>query len=256
VFVVCDVGQGDGLVLRVGAGQAMVVDAGPDPVPMRHCLDELGVRQVPVLMFTHFHSDHITGMPAVFEGRRVGEVWVDPFASPPAGADQVRAEAARREVPVRVPPVGETGQLGDVSWQVLGPVAEHRSVAGEAQSAEENDASLVLMVTVAGLRILLTGDVEPPGQQAIVASGADLRADVLKIPHHGSAQQDPGFIAASHARVAIASEGKDNDYGHPAPRTVRLVQSLGMTFLRTDLDGSVAIVSDGARMRVVTQHAH
>lgn len=256
VFVVCDVGQGDGLVLRVGAGQAMVVDAGPDPAPMRRCLDELGVHRVPVLMFTHFHSDHITGMSAVFERRQVGEVWVDPFASPPAGADQVRAEAARHGVAVRVPPVGETGRLGEVGWQVLGPVAEHQSVAGDAQSAEENDASLVVMVTVAGLRILLTGDVEPPGQQAILASGADLHADVLKIPHHGSAQQDPAFLAATHARVAIASDGKDNDYGHPAPRTVRLVQSLGMTFLRTDLDGSVAIASDHGRLQVVAQHGH
>jgi competence protein ComEC len=114
-------------------------------------------------------------------------------------------------------------------------------VPEQDDSSRQNDSSLVIMVTVARLRLLLTGDVEPPGQQAIVKTGADLRADVLKIPHHGSAQQDPGFIAATQARLAIASAGVDNDYGHPAPRTVQLVRSLGMTVLSTAQDGSVAV---------------
>jgi competence protein ComEC len=78
---------------------------------------------------------------------------------------------------------------------------------------------------------------------------------VLKLPHHGSAEQDPGFLAASHARLAIASDGLDNAYGHPAPRTVRLVESLGMTLLRTDLDGSVAVASRNGVLSVVAQHA-
>jgi competence protein ComEC len=111
----------------------------------------------------------------------------------------------------------------------------------------------VIMVTVAGLRLLLTGDVEPPGQQAILGTQADLRADVLKIPHHGSAQQDPAFFAATQARLAIASAGPDNDYGHPAPRTVQLVRSAGMTLLRTDQHGSIAVRLDRDRLGAVTQ---
>ena len=122
---------------------------------------------------------------------------------------------------------------------MLGPV-DHLAF-GQDESSMQNDSSLVIMVTVARLRVLLTGDVEPPGQQAIVDTGADLHADVLKIPHHGSAQQDPDFIAATHARLAIASAGVDNDYGHPAPRTLQLVRSLGMTVLSTNQDGSVAV---------------
>ena len=109
------------------------------------------------------------------------------------------------------------------------------------------------MVKVSGLRLLLTGDVEPPGQQAILATGVDLRADVLKIPHHGSAQQDPAFFAATRARLAIASAGVDNDYGHPAPRTVQLARSAGMTLLRTDQDGSVAVRFDRERLAAATQ---
>jgi competence protein ComEC len=109
------------------------------------------------------------------------------------------------------------------------------------------------MVTVARLRLLLTGDVEPPGQQAIVESGADLHADVVKIPHHGSAQQDPGFLAATHARLAIASAGVDNDYGHPAPRTLQLVRSLGMTVLSTNQVGSVAVGLSNGQLAAVKQ---
>ena len=254
-FVACDVGQGDGLVVRVGRGQAVVVDTGPDPAPMKRCLDSLGIEQVPLLVLTHFHSDHVAGLAGVLDGRSVGELLVSPLASPPGEVSTVETAAAGLGVGVRVPAVGDSGQLGDVSWLVLGPVGEHRPSEGDGESAEENDASLVLMVTVRGVRVLLTGDIEPPGQQAIVASGADLRADVLKLPHHGSGNQDPGFIAATSARVAIASAGLDNDYGHPAPRTVRLVESLGMTLLRTDQDGSVAIGGDAAGLTAVTQHA-
>jgi competence protein ComEC len=108
-------------------------------------------------------------------------------------------------------------------------------------------------MTVGGLRLLLTGDVEPPGQHAILATGADLRADVLKIPHHGSARQDADFLGATHARVAIASAGLGNDYGHPAPRTIGLVRSLGMTLLRTDTQGSVAITLRDGSIGAVTQ---
>ena len=101
--------------------------------------------------------------------------------------------------------------------------------------------------------MLLTGDVEPPGQQAILASGVDLRARVLKIPHHGSARQDPAFFAATGASIAIASAGVDNDYGHPAPRTVQLARSLGMTVLHTDVHGGVAVTRRGDQLGVVTQ---
>jgi competence protein ComEC len=134
---------------------------------------------------------------------------------------------------------------------VLGPA--RRPQLEHSESAVENDSSLVIAMKVRGLRLLLTGDVEPPGQQAIVASGVDLRADVLKIPHHGSARQDADFLAATDARVAIASVGLGNDYGHPAPRTVSLVRSLGMTLLRTDTQGSVAVTLRAGSIGAVTQ---
>ena len=119
--------------------------------------------------------------------------------------------------PVLTPAVGAAGSVGDLGWQVLGPRAGTADeVAAEDESGRQNDASLVVM-TVAGVRVLLSGDVERPGHEAIVAAGSDLHVDVLKVPHHGSSRQDQAFLAATHARLAIVSAGVDNDYGHPAP---------------------------------------
>ena len=251
VLVVCDVGQGDGIAIETGRGSAIVVDSGPDPVAMRGCLDRLQITRVPLLIITHFHADHVDGLVGVLQHRHVGQLWVSPLAPPGALAAIVRQQAAARGIPVNAPSSGTRASVGEAQLQVLGPV-DHVA-ADQDDSSKQNDSSLVIMVTIAGLRLLLTGDVEPAGQQAIISSGADLRADVLKIPHHGSAQQDPSFLAATHARLAIASAGIDNDYGHPAPRTVQLVQSLGMTVLRTDQDGSVAVRLVNDRVAAVTQ---
>jgi competence protein ComEC len=250
-FVVCDVGQGDGLVLWAGAGTAVVVDSGPDPVRMRRCLDGLAVRRVPLLVLSHFHADHADGLAGVFAGRDVGRVWVSPLAEPVGEVAAARELAAAHRAPVEVPAPGTRVTVGETTLDVLGPLTP-RGVDADA-SAVQNDASLVLRADVAGLRVLLTGDVEPPGQRALLAAGADLRVSVLKVPHHGSARQEPAFFAATGATVAVASAGQDNDYGHPAPRMLALARTLGMTVLRTDQNGAVALTGRDGDLHAVAQ---
>jgi competence protein ComEC len=108
------------------------------------------------------------------------------------------------------------------------------------------------MVEVSGLRILLTGDLEPESQRAILATGADLRADVLKVPHHGSAQQEAAFIAATDARLALISAGRDNDYGHPAPRTLDLLSHQSTRTATTLTNGSLTITNPGNHLTLTT----
>lgn len=254
-LVACDVGQGDGVVVPVGRGAAVVVDTGPEPEPMDRCLRQLGIHSVPLVILTHFHADHVGGLAGVVSGRRVGEVWVSPLPSPAPEVERVRALAAEAGAAVRVPVVGTSGSVGAAHWELLGPTGATGGGVGaeEGESSAENDSSLVLRLTVDGTRILLTGDVEPAGQRAILATGVDLSADVLKAPHHGSARQEREFFAATGAAVVVTSSGVDNSYGHPAPSMITMARSLGMTVLRTDVQGGVALTCSGHELRAVTQ---
>jgi competence protein ComEC len=101
--------------------------------------------------------------------------------------------------------------------------------------------------------MLLTGDIEPPAQQAILdahPNPADLAADVFKVPHHGSANQTPALIAAVNPRASLISVGANNTYGHPADRTLTLAASTGATVFRTDRSGDVAVLGTAGRLRV------
>jgi competence protein ComEC len=97
-------------------------------------------------------------------------------------------------------------------------------------------------VTQRGVRILLTGDLSADAERRILDRGVDLRADVLKVPHHGSADTDARFLSATGARVALVSVGLDNPYGHPAARTLTLLVRDGMQLHRTDREGDLAVV--------------
>ena len=218
VFAVCDVGQGDALFLVTGAGEAVAVDTGPDPAKEDACATRLGITKVPLVILTHFHADHIDGLPGLLRGRSVGAIETTTVDDPPSGAAQVQRIAAAAGIPVsRVAP-DEQRTLGPLSWRVLWPQAEHplaqpmrqadgggrgggAAGGGDGGMAEDgpgensgpNNSSIVMALTVrtdhGSLRILLTGDIETPVQQILLADRAPyLPADVLKVPHHDTAR--------------------------------------------------------------------
>jgi competence protein ComEC len=152
----------------------------------------------------------------------------------------VSSLARRAGVPERTVVYGETTTVGPLRWQVLGPARlDH-----PGSDSPPNDASVVMLVEVRGVRLLLMGDEERPSQADLRRTTTDLHADVLKVAHHGSSKQDEELIGGLGARLALISVGFDNDYGHPAPSTLRLLDRLGMQVRRTDLDGDVAVVVD------------
>jgi competence protein ComEC len=246
--VACDVGQGDALVLRAGPGSAVVVDAGPHAPAVDACLRRLRIRSVPVVVLSHLHADHVAGLPGVLRSRRVGSVQVGPLEEPAEQDERVRAWAARAGVPVMRPGLGEVRAAGPVRWTVLAPARTYRGTR-----SDPNNASLVLRVEVGDVRVLLTGDVEPEAQADLVERGVDVRADVLKTPHHGSAHQDLGFLDAVGARLVITSVGAGNTYGHPSALTLDHLTRRGALSLRTDLHGDVALVLRDDSLAVVTR---
>ncbi|MGV9746570.1 ComEC/Rec2 family competence protein [Rhodococcus zopfii] len=246
VIVACDVGQGDSFVLSTGDGGAVVVDTGPDPATVDRCLRRLRVTRIPMLMITHLHADHVGGLDGVLADRSVGVVVTGPGATGrPGGADLV-ATARRFAVPTRETNRGELFTVGTITVRVLG--------AGPG-GGEENDRSLVARADTPIGSVLLTGDAEAGAQEALLRSGVDVRADVLKVPHHGSRTSSPRFLAAVRPRVALVGVGRDNPFGHPHPETLSTLHELGTRVLSTDMLGDIAVLRAGSgALAVVSDH--
>jgi competence protein ComEC len=247
VVVACDVGQGDALVLPTGEGEGVLVDSGPDVGAVDRCLDRLGIDSVPLVLLSHLDADHAGGLRGALDGRDVGTVATGTLSPAdnraPALDALVRRSGARRAVLVP----GDRRTVGKATIEVLAPEPRRATAF-----AEPNDLSMVVRVTYRGIRVLFTGDLGAEAEARIVAAGTDLRADVLKVPHHGSADADPDFLTATGARVALVSVGADNTYGHPAPSTLRVLERAGMRVHRTDREGDLAVAGDAGSWGVAT----
>ncbi|MFE6056303.1 ComEC/Rec2 family competence protein [Kitasatospora sp. NPDC056446] len=249
-LAMCDVGQGDMLALAAGPpGSAVVIDAGPDPNGADRCLRDLGITTVPLLLLTHFHADHVEGVPGVLRGRRVGAVEGTTLDEPPGEAARVRGWAAGAGVPMLRAGRGERRSVGpEAAWEVVWPVP-----GSGVEAPGANNASVALLVSLTGgLRMALLGDLEPQAQSALL--GRLGRVDVLKVAHHGSAHQDWDLAGALRPRLALISCGEDNAYGHPSPKTVDRLRALGATVLRTDRVGDIAVTGDSPATLGVAVH--
>ncbi len=243
-MVICDVGQGDAIVVRSGPTRAVLVDAGPDPRLVDRCLGRLGVEVLDAVVLTHFHADHVEGLPGALGGRSVGEILTSPVAEPGYQALEVRRWARARGIPVRALAAGDRVDVGWVHATVLSPV--RRIDAGSVP----NNASVVLAVHDGAVDALLLGDIEREAAHdlllrlrrdpALAAQTANL--DVVKIAHHGSANLDADLVREIRAPVGVISVGKDNDYGHPARSTLTTLRQDGYAVYRTDRQGDVAVL--------------
>lgn len=241
--VQCDVGQGDALVLRSGQSVA-VIDVGRDDEPIDECLTELQVRRIDLLVLTHFDLDHVGGLAGALKGRIVGHALISPFDDPRWAAtrslDQLRLSGAK----VTVANQATTGRLGEVQWRVIGPAVPN------SQIEDSNDGSLVMFWSFSAFSLLTMADAGERSQQFIASKSiswlsraAESKPLIVKVSHHGSADQFAEFIEALSPEVSLISVGQGNSYGHPTSRTLRLLEGLNSKVLRTDQDGAVAIDS-------------
>ena len=232
-----DVGQGDAYLVE-SPGARVLVDAGEDDRAARW-LARNGRRHLDLVVVTHPHLDHVGGVPEVLGSRSVGALWWSPLPTQlPAAAEALRAAEAHG-VPVRVVHRGARVRVGDLDIEVLHPPPgrPHRWARSEL-----NESSTVLRIEHAGARLLLTGDIEAEAQADLLAGVPDrLHAEVLAVPHHGSATTDVAFLAHVGPRVALISAGQHNRHGHPDSSILAALDELGAEVRRTDLEGTVTV---------------
>jgi competence protein ComEC len=248
VLVACDVGQGDGLVVnngtRDGRTHGIVVDVGEDPAVIDACLDGLQVSVVDLVVLTHFHADHVAGLAGVLEGRQVVEIRVSPVKDPEALADRTSVLAAAAGTPVRELRAGDVMSVGETRADVWWPGREI------AEGSVANNGSVVMTMHVQGVSILFAGDMEREAAAQVIRAARREpdrwgQIDIFKVAHHGSSNRDDRLLDLISGRFALISVGADNEYGHPAPSLLRALESRGFAVHRTDLEGDIAVVSDG-----------
>jgi len=248
----CDIGQGDAVLVR-SAGKVALVDTGPDPVLLARCLDTLGIGRIDLLVLSHFDLDHVGGTEAVLG--RVDRAIVGPSG----GADDDRLVASLAASGAQTEGVrrGDGGMLGDLRYTVLWP----RERLGPVEPG--NEASVTIAFEPVGecphgcLSSLFLGDLGERAQALVLAGGSMAPADVVKVSHHGSADQSQRLYERVDATVGVISVGADNGYGHPTDRLLDILDATGTRAERTDLAGLVLLSPGDERgeVRIWTERA-
>jgi competence protein ComEC len=262
---VLDVGQGDSLVVVTPLGRTLLIDGGgafggfsgeikkqtivdPGEEAVSTYLWSRGYQRLDVVALTHAHQDHLGGLTAVLENFRVGKLWIGREVASPALA-HLELLAAQKNISLEHETRGEHFNWDGVDGEIFWPEI---SSAGAAPGAKNND-SLVLRLHYGDRTILLPGDAEKEAEHEMLAESDEtaLRADVLKVGHHGSKNSTTeDFLAAVQPQVAIISAGEDNPYGHPSQELLQRLETAGVRVLRTDHDGAVHVLTDGRTLEI------
>lgn len=247
-----DVGQGDATLIQSPNGQIMLIDGGRSInlasqviIPQ---LMEWGAQQIDVLVVTHPDADHISGLVGVLEQFPVQAIALTGQVHPTQIYERLLTSVRDKGIKaIRT----RTGTMipfdSAVRLEVLSPDDQF------VDSDDTNDASIVIKLTYGQTSFLLTGDAEFPANQTMLRRGADVRANVLKLGHHGSATStDESWLRAVQPQLGIISVGAGNSYGHPHREVLDALNRLGIQYVRTDEHGTITIVSDGTQLKVTS----
>jgi competence protein ComEC len=247
VLTVLDVGQGDAILLETREGSRLLVDGGPDPDRLLVALDEripAWDRTIDVVVLSHPHEDHVAGLAMLLRRYAVHRV-LEPGMRGPGPGWQAWDAILRDGGPSHgTIATGGRLRLDEVTLDVLWP--DPGSVPAEPADTGTgiNNVSVVLLGQVGTRRFLLAGDIEEQIDPILLTRSLPA-VDVLKVAHHGSATASTdAFLAAVRPRIAVASAGTGNRYGHPAPSTLGRLREHGARVFRTDRDGSVEVRFD------------
>ncbi len=247
-----DVGQGDAMFIEAPNGNQVLIDGGPG----NQVLSELGKimpfydHDIDLIALSHPQEDHAAGLVEVLKKYDVKNIlWAEgEYNSPIFGAWQ---EAVKTENANEIDAVaGKTIDLG--SGAILTVLFPSNS-SSSSFVKNPNNNSVVEMLEYKGNRILFTGDAEASIEKKLVVGGTDLKADILKVGHHGSnTSTTDGFVAAIQPQVAVIEVGAKNRYGHPRPEILSRLDMNNVKYYRTDNDGTIKIISDGKNFQIFT----
>ncbi len=238
-----DVGQADCALLECD-GEFAIIDAGYPETgdDVVEYLADQGVEELALMVATHPHGDHIGGLPAVLDAYPVETVWSSAIPFSNDYTRNLKDAVARQNLSIHIPQIGEVFQLGDATITMIGPV--------RMDYEDVNNISLVLMVQYGGMRFLFTGDMERDAEEELLDSGADVKADLLKVGHHGSyTSTSYRFLYEVEPTYAVICVGGNNDYGHPHNEPMSRLRDAEVTIYRTDKMYDIVVVTDGEEIQ-------
>ncbi|MCL2069103.1 MAG: MBL fold metallo-hydrolase [Oscillospiraceae bacterium] len=248
-----DVGQGKSILIQTKSGNALI-DAGERDrgEAVTAYLRRQGVRELDFLIATHPHSDHIGGMGHVLQSMNVGMIIMPVIPQEVSHTTRTYTDlltaidrAGKSVTAAKPGDVYELGVNSGISITILGPVETYNDV---------NNHSVVSRLDYGEVSFLFTGDIEAWGERDVAKSGQRLRANVLDVAHHGSQTSSTDeFLRAVRPQIAVISCGMDNSYGHPARDAVERLRESGAQVLRTDLNGTVVVSTNGREIHIDTQ---
>ena len=242
-----DVGQADS-ALVICDDKTMLVDGGnaADSNTVVAYLTKNNIDYLDYMVCTHAHEDHVGGLSGPLSVMDVGTIYAPLTQEDTKAYLNFRNKAEEKGIEIINPYCGEVFYLGDGKVEILGPVSE--------ETDNLNNTSIVLKVTYGETSFLFTGDAEYEEEQDILNAGCDLRADVLKVGHHGADNSSSySFLREVMPEYAIISVGKDNSFNHPAENTLSRLRDVGAKVYRTDMQGDITVFSDGQNITVTTK---
>lgn len=244
-----DVGQADATLLQIKEGEdliTMLIDAGDwNRSDVVSYLEKENIEDIDLIAITHPHADHIGQLDKIIEAFNVGEVWMNGESSNAQVFAKALAAIEAYNVDYYEPVAGDSFDIGALAINIVHP--------GDL-SLGTNDNSIVMHATYGDVSFLFAADVERAAEEKILTSGANLKADILHLGHHGSNTSSTGnFLEAVQAKTAIYSAGARNSYGHPSPEVIERVKSRKMDVYGTDVDGNMIIETNGKTYRLFTE---
>jgi competence protein ComEC len=254
---VLDVGQGDAILVEGSHGGRLLVDGGPDPDRLLVQLDRRippWDRRIDAVILTHPHEDHVAGLALLLARYRVARVLEPGMRGPGPGYAAWLDRLARPGAPPHLAIAsGDRLAVDEIDFRVLWPIRGQVPAESPDSGTGINNVSVVLLGAIGERRFLLAGDVEEDIDPSLLTAGLP-RLDFLKVAHHGSrTATTQSFVQAVRPRVAVASAGAGNRYGHPARSTLERLAAVGARVYRTDRDGTVTVSFEPAGMTVTSE---